>query len=151
MSLKPALVLLLSLLLSTAAATAQPRHPRPAARAATRPAGSHVWGTIDTKVAAPTLVATPAELRARAAQATAYYTSVLHLSHAQSRAVARATRQLLLDQGQGEGQGQSQALPGGAARYDMALLRVLRPGQYSAFRFLEDRQPAEDVPVTAAR
>ena len=146
MSLKPVLVLLLSLLLSASAAPAKPRHPRQAARAATRPAGCHVWGAIDTEVAAPAPTGAPVELRARAAQATAYYTSVLRLNYAQSRAVARATRQLLLDQGQGQGQ----ALPGAAARYDTALLRVLRPGQYSAFRFLEDRQPAEDAPVTAA-
>ncbi|MBG8552137.1 hypothetical protein [Hymenobacter guriensis] len=93
----------------------------------------------------------------RALQVTAYFSDVLRLSHAQAIAVQKATLAKLQQLEQAGEQPEVMplladdetllALPGIAQtmhQYDAAMLRILTPGQYSAFRFLEERQPAAD-------
>lgn len=123
-SLFLSLLLVLLFALSTLAAD---RHPRRS--------GRHFWGMADTEQGTPG--ASEPELLARAAQASAYYTDVLRLSHAQAQAVRHATLRLLKEQAQDTTQ------TGQAARYNRTMLRLLRPSQYSTFRVLADYEPGE--------
>lgn len=75
-----------------------------------------------------------AELQARSLQLTCYLTDVLRLNSKQAAEVRQATLQEL----------QAQETPAGnqaLATYDATLLRILTSGQYSTFRWLEERQP----------
>ncbi|MCR5886894.1 hypothetical protein LRS06_03710 [Hymenobacter sp. J193] len=94
----------------------------------------------------------------RALRVTAFFTDVLRLSHTQAMAVQKATLAKLQQLEQAGEQPEVMplladdetllALPGIAhtmQQYDVAMLRILTPGQYSSFRFLEERQPAADL------
>ncbi|RSK30101.1 hypothetical protein [Hymenobacter metallilatus] len=78
-----------------------------------------------------------AELSTRSLQLTCYLTDILRLSGKQAAEVRRAT---LLELQQG-GQDSKQA----ATTYNAALLRILTSGQYSTFRWLEERQPVANL------
>lgn len=78
-----------------------------------------------------------AELSARSLQLTCYLTDVLRLSSKQAAEVRRVTLQEL----QQSGLDSKQAV----AAYDAALLRILTSGQYSTFRWLEERQPVANL------
>ncbi|MCA8832149.1 hypothetical protein [Hymenobacter pini] len=79
-----------------------------------------------------------AELQARSLQLTCYLTDMLRLNSQQAAEVRRATLRELQEQ---------QALTGNQAlaHYDACLLRILSAGQYSTFRWLEDRQPVSGL------
>jgi hypothetical protein len=114
---------LLAVLLLTISTQASPRHPRHH--------GRRSRGTADTEVAKPTPIRP--ELEARAAYASSYYADVLRLSYSQTLAVHHATLKLLQEQDQDSTQF------GQEIRYDVAMMRVLRPAQYSTFRALDGR------------
>ncbi|RSK49303.1 hypothetical protein [Hymenobacter rigui] len=78
-----------------------------------------------------------AELSRRSLQLTCYLVDMLRLTGKQAAEVRRAT---LLELQQG-GPASKQAI----ATYNAALWRVLTFGQYSTFRWLEERQPVSNM------
>ncbi|MBG8554345.1 hypothetical protein [Hymenobacter guriensis] len=110
-------------------------------------------------VAAPEVPAAPSDkdnIRERASSVTGYYRYALHLTKAQRRAVQRSTyqhlmqldslRQVSVAYAAGAGYASPAPTQRAAAQvqdqYDLAMLRILTPGQYSTFRWLGEQQPA---------
>ncbi|RSK42951.1 hypothetical protein [Hymenobacter perfusus] len=83
-------------------------------------------------------VAADAALTARSLQLTCYLTDVLRLSDKQAREVRRATLTELQQQ-------KNTTSKRAVIKYDAALLRILNAGQYSTFRWLQDRQPVANL------
>ena len=127
---------LLMILVFSLSALASPRHPRHLRRA------HHLRSVSEPEPASPN--ATP-ELTDRAAQTSVYYADALRLSYSQTLTVRKATLRLLQEQEQDTTQLSQQM------RFESTLLRVLTPGQYSAFRLLVNHQPGDDNPPVATR
>ncbi|TGD79810.1 hypothetical protein [Hymenobacter wooponensis] len=85
------------------------------------------------------------QVKDRALQLTCYFTDVLRLTKKQAAEVRVVTYQKLqqLDPAAPEQGMQGTLLPVAQVmqQYDAAMFRILTPGQYSTFRWLEERQP----------
>ncbi|TGE06570.1 hypothetical protein [Hymenobacter fodinae] len=93
----------------------------------------------------PTASAHKQQVRNRALQLTCYFTDVLRLTQQQAAEVRTVTYRKLqqLDPTVPEQKQQGALLPVAQVlqQYDADMLRILTPGQYSTFRWLEERQP----------
>ncbi|QJX45484.1 hypothetical protein HMJ29_00435 [Hymenobacter taeanensis] len=103
----------------------------------------------------PTVADQQKQVGARALQLTCYFTDVLRLTQQQAAAVRVVTLQKLqqLDP-TAQGQANAKALRPVAivlAQYDAAMLHILTSGQYSTFRWIEERQPVSQLLAGSAK
>ncbi|WP_460615114.1 hypothetical protein [Hymenobacter seoulensis] len=86
-------------------------------------------------------------LNDRALQLTCFFTDVLRLTRKQASEVRRVTLLELVQQNNLVAAGPMPV----AKQYELAMMRILTPGQYSAFHWLEERQPVANLLISDVR
>lgn len=124
--MKKVYAFLLGISLLSTAVSATPRHHRRQSVASEKEVGEPAGYSSRVEV--------------RALQLACFFTDVLRLSQQQAIAVRAITLTKLMQLNNATVSAEPVL-----QQYDAAMLRILTPGQYSTFRWLEDRQPAAEL------
>lgn len=133
--MKTVLLILLTTLLGATAARADNHRPHGTRRLGCAAAETEIMAPRLACVAEAGPAAANAACAARAGRLAAYYADMLRLSYVQTKAVRQAALALL------QAQDEHPAGAGAPRQFEAAMLRLLQPGQYGAFRFLSDTKP----------